>query len=209
MELESKIGEAIVKLRKWCGISQEKLALETGIDRRYMSDLENGKRKVSLEMLGRVTNYFNLELEDLIDFAHSIWKLNCDTVGLSEWLRDNDFENTVILESPNYMTAISGLTEEGRLVYSYRKMVWYLMLHDGMDYDTAVEFIDYNTLGALNYMGPNALIVIQDACLFDVRYCYRIIPLPLQMYGSDRSMRGNCPLVQYVRQVMCICRALY
>ncbi len=162
MELESKIGEAIVKLRKWCGISQEKLALETGIDRRYMSDLENGKRKVSLEMLGRVTNYFNLELEDLIDFAHSIWKLNCDTVELSEWLRDNDFENTVILESPNYLAAIIGITNEGKLIYSYRKMIWYLMQHDGMDYETAMEFIDYNTLRALDYMGPYAPVIIQD-----------------------------------------------
>lgn len=162
MELESKIGEAIVKLRKWCGISQEKLALETGIDRRYMSDLENGKRKVSLEMLGRVTNYFNLELEDLIDFAHSIWKLNCDTVELSEWLRDNDFENTVILESPNYLAAIIGITNEGKLIYSYRKMIWYLMQHDSMDYETAMEFIDYNTLRALDYMGPYAPVIIQD-----------------------------------------------
>lgn len=162
MELESKIGEAIVKLRKWCGISQEKLALETGIDRRYMSDLENGKRKVSLEMLGRVTNYFNLEIEDLIDYAHSIWKLNSDTVQLSEWLRDNDFEDTVILESPNYLAAIIGITNDGKLIYSYRKMIWYLMQHDGMDYETAMEFIDYNTLRALDYMGPYAPVIIQD-----------------------------------------------
>lgn len=159
MELESKIGEAIVKLRGLRGLSQEKQALETGIDRRYMSDVENGKRKVSLEMLGRISRYFNLELEDLIDLACSMWKLDVNTARLAEWLGDNGYDNTVILESPNYLAAITGVSKEGRLIYSYRRIVWYLMLHDGMDSDEAIEFIEYNTIRALDYMGPNAPIV--------------------------------------------------
>ena len=123
MELESKIGEAIVKLRGLRGLSQEKLALETGIDRRYMSDVENGKRKVSLEMMGRISRYFNLELEALIDLACSMWKLDENTARLAEWLGDNGYDNTVILESPNYLAAITGVSKEGRLIYSYRRMV--------------------------------------------------------------------------------------
>ena len=162
MGLESKIGEVIVRLRKWRGLSQEKLALETGIDRRYMSALENGKRKVSMEMLGRISNYFNLRLDDLIDLAGCIWKLNEDTAELSEWLRDNDFDKTVILESPNYLAAIIGLTLEGRLIYSHRRMVWYLMQHDGMDYEEAEEFIQYNTIRGLDYKGEYAPIVVMD-----------------------------------------------
>lgn len=36
------------------------------------------------------------------------------------------------------------------------------MLHDGMDSDEAIEFIEYNTIRALDYMGPNAPIVAID-----------------------------------------------
>lgn len=166
MELDLTIGEAIMRLREWIGVSKENLALETGLYQQDISDIETGKRDASLSMLSRITDYFSLGVADLIDLADSTWKFNENTDEVTKWLRNNGFEDTLILESPNYLAAISGLTDEGRLVYSYRKMVWYLMMHDGMDYDIAVEFIDYNTLGALSYMGPNAPIVIQDVLSF-------------------------------------------
>lgn len=166
MELEVMIGKVIEKLRDWMGVSQEKMALEIGASLQDISDIETGERKASLSMLSRIADYFSLGIADLIDLADSTWKFNENTDEVTEWLRDNGFVDTVILESPNFLVAISGLTDEGRLVFSYRKMVWYLMMHDGMDYETAVEFIDYNTLGALNYMGPNAPIVIQDVLSF-------------------------------------------
>ena len=51
MTLQDKVGKAIVQLRKARGISQETFAFEAGIDRRYMSDIENGKRNISLAVL--------------------------------------------------------------------------------------------------------------------------------------------------------------
>jgi transcriptional regulator with XRE-family HTH domain len=51
MNYPIKIGKAIIKLRNATGVSQEKMALEAKIDRRYMSDIENGKRNISLDIL--------------------------------------------------------------------------------------------------------------------------------------------------------------
>lgn len=54
MTLQDKVGKAIIQLRKERGISQETFAFEAGIDRRNMSDIENGKRNISLDILERV-----------------------------------------------------------------------------------------------------------------------------------------------------------
>lgn len=47
MTLQEKLGKAIIQLRKQRGLAQEQFANEAEIDRRYMSDIENGKRNIS------------------------------------------------------------------------------------------------------------------------------------------------------------------
>lgn len=54
MELLKNIGYVIIRLRKSKDISQEKLALAANVDRRYMSDIENGRRNISVEMLSKI-----------------------------------------------------------------------------------------------------------------------------------------------------------
>ena len=64
MTIHEKLGKAIIKLRKEQGLSQETFAYESGIDRRYMSDIENGKRNVSLDILERIADKFEVKLSD-------------------------------------------------------------------------------------------------------------------------------------------------
>ena len=51
MEPEFAFGEILRELRKQRGLSQEKLALEAGIERNYISLLELGKNSASLKMI--------------------------------------------------------------------------------------------------------------------------------------------------------------
>lgn len=118
MEQETGIGEVILKLREWRGISQEKLAVESGVDCQELTDIETGKGGSGLDSLVRIADYFNLKVGELVDLAHSKWKLSETTNELAEWMGDNGFEETVILESPNYLIAITGITADGRLIYS-------------------------------------------------------------------------------------------
>ena len=65
MTIQEKLGKVIVQLRKKEGISQETLALNAGIDRKYMSDIENGKRNISIEIIERLSKFFNISISSL------------------------------------------------------------------------------------------------------------------------------------------------
>ena len=65
MTIQEKLGKAIVNLRKERGLSQEIFAYDAGIDRRYMSDIENGKRNISLDILERISQKLGLKISEL------------------------------------------------------------------------------------------------------------------------------------------------
>jgi transcriptional regulator with XRE-family HTH domain len=64
MSLQEKLGRTIVCLRREKGYSQEAFANEAGIDRRYMSDIENGKRNISIDILDRVCNKLGIKISE-------------------------------------------------------------------------------------------------------------------------------------------------
>lgn len=162
MSLQINLGIAILQLRKLQGLSQERLALEADIDRRYMSDVENGKRNISLDIIERIASRLGIEVSELLRYAENVGKDALTIDSLKEWLCENDHEDTVVLESPDYLSAIVGISEEGRLIYSYDKMVEHLMTAENMDAEEAMEFIDYNTIRALPYAAEMAPIVLYD-----------------------------------------------
>ena len=65
MSLQEDLGKTIIRLRKEKGYSQEAFANEAGIDRRYMSDIENGKRNISIDILERVCNKLGIKISEL------------------------------------------------------------------------------------------------------------------------------------------------
>ena len=67
-----KIGKTIIQLRKQKSLSQEAFANEAGIERRYMSDIENGKRNISIEMLERICSKLDLKLSELFVIVESM-----------------------------------------------------------------------------------------------------------------------------------------
>lgn len=69
------------------------------------------------------------------------------------------YEDAVVFENPSYDDAIVGVTTNGEVVYDYSLMVECLV-SDGMSVTDAMEFIDYNTLRALDYCTTSKPIVI-------------------------------------------------
>ena len=160
MALQINFGLAVQQLRKEQNMSQEQLALAADIDRRYMSDVENGKRNVSLDIMERLAAALNIPVSTLVRKAEEIGITARTLDDLKQWLCDNDYDDTVVLESPDYLSAIVGITEDGRLIYSYDLMIEHLMKVDQMEYEDAMEFIDYNTIRALPYAGEKAPVVM-------------------------------------------------
>lgn len=58
-------GLRVKQLRTQMGLSQEKFALQIGIDRTYLASIEKGMRNVSLINLEKIANGFNISLSDL------------------------------------------------------------------------------------------------------------------------------------------------
>ena len=65
MKAQEQLGMRIRFLRKQRKLSQEDLALNAGVNKNYLCDLENGRRNPSLEVLERIANAFNITLEEL------------------------------------------------------------------------------------------------------------------------------------------------
>lgn len=165
MNYQVKIGKAIIKLRNTIGISQEKMALESKIDRRYMSDIENGKRNISLDVLSKIANYFGLPLSDFLARVEDTAKYDDSNNSLKEWLIDQGYEDSILLENPSYRNAVVGVSEDGRVIYSARIILQDMMLDEGMTYEEAVDHFSYNLLRSLTYMGEKAPIIQHDITL--------------------------------------------
>lgn len=75
---------------------------------------------------------------------------------------DNDLEGTSYFIDDDYETAILGYTADGNLVYSYEKMIEWLADNNNMDYLTAQEWIDYNVIRTVPYMGDKQPIIVYD-----------------------------------------------
>ena len=72
MNIHEKFGLAVAVLRKEKGYSQERFALEANIARKYMSDIENGKRNVSLDVMMRIADKLDVKLSVLLIKAEGI-----------------------------------------------------------------------------------------------------------------------------------------
>lgn len=65
MRIEEQLGMRIRYLRKMKKMSIEDLALECGINKNYLSDLERGKRNPTLQMLEKIANGFGISISEL------------------------------------------------------------------------------------------------------------------------------------------------
>jgi transcriptional regulator with XRE-family HTH domain len=59
-------GEELRKAREAAGLSQEKLAFESEIDRSYVSLLENNKKSPTLEVIFRLSDALKIPASELI-----------------------------------------------------------------------------------------------------------------------------------------------
>ena len=77
-----------------------------------------------------------------------------------EKLIDNGYEGITYLVNFSYDDALIGVTSDYRCVYDYDKMVENLVRDEEMTIEEAMEWIDYNTIRALPYMGSSAPLVM-------------------------------------------------
>lgn len=62
MDIKEKFGHKVKQLREEKGFSIEQLANISDVDRNYISDIEKGKRNVSLEIIEKITTGLETDL---------------------------------------------------------------------------------------------------------------------------------------------------
>ena len=83
---------------------------------------------------------------------------------VKELIESYGYEDVIIFSNPDYASAFVGITEDNRAVYDLDEMIGFLMSEDGITDIEAVEFIEYNTIRALSYMGERAPIIMSALC---------------------------------------------
>ena len=72
IDFNKQIGKRIKSLREEIGFSQEQLADNLGLRREAISNIENGKRKATVEELSKISKILNISLDVLIDASKDI-----------------------------------------------------------------------------------------------------------------------------------------
>lgn len=72
------------------------------------------------------------------------------------------FDDILLLNNFSYDDALIGVTTDNRAVYSYRKMVEWLMVTENCTDEDAQEWIQQNTIKGAPYFGPKSPIIMYD-----------------------------------------------
>jgi transcriptional regulator with XRE-family HTH domain len=64
MDIKDKVGQRIKELRHELGLSQEALANKAEVDRTYVTDVENGRRNISVELLEKLITALEVSFQD-------------------------------------------------------------------------------------------------------------------------------------------------
>ena len=64
MNLQKNFGLKVKELRVSKGYSQEAFAFQAGLDRTYITSVENGRRNVSLQTINKLLTALNISFED-------------------------------------------------------------------------------------------------------------------------------------------------
>lgn len=70
--------------------------------------------------------------------------------------------DSIVLDDESYDNSIIGVTLDGRIIYDYDLMIEELMQDDDCSMEEAIDWIEYNTLRAIPYMGNKAPVIVNS-----------------------------------------------
>lgn len=81
-------------------------------------------------------------------------------MNAEERLLEYGYEDVKYLVNESYDDALVGVSEDGRAIYDFDKMVEWLVDKYGWTETESIEWIEVNTLRSLPYMGSGAPIIM-------------------------------------------------
>ena len=65
--ITEQLGSRIQELRKKTGLSQEKFALQIGMDRTYFASVEAGKRNIAVKNIKKIADGLGVSISELFE----------------------------------------------------------------------------------------------------------------------------------------------
>ena len=81
-------------------------------------------------------------------------------MNAEERLLEYGYEDVKYLVNESYDDALIGVSEDGRAIYDFDRMVDWLVDKYNWTVEEAVEWIEHNTIRALPYFGEGAPIIM-------------------------------------------------
>ena len=83
-------------------------------------------------------------------------------MAVNKEIRANIPEDSIVFDNASFDNSIIGVSADGRVIYSFNKMIEEFMSDENVSEMEAVEWIEYNTMRALPYIGVNAPIICEE-----------------------------------------------
>ena len=81
-------------------------------------------------------------------------------MGVNFELRDELPHGALVFDNSSYDNSIIGVTLDGRVIYSYERMINEYMEDNCCSEEDAIDWIDYNTIRSLPYAGEKAPMIV-------------------------------------------------
>ena len=81
-------------------------------------------------------------------------------MNAKERLLDAGYEDVKYLVDFSYDDALIGVSHDGRAIYNFDLMIDWLMEKEGWSDIEAIEWLEFNTIRTLPYMGKDAPIIM-------------------------------------------------
>lgn len=101
MELQNIIGSNLQAFRSRLGLTQDQIAEFLEVDRSLIAHYEKGTREVTYVHLKKLSNLFNIEVEDLLEENSALRELNfafafrADELGVTDLKSIAEFQRVV------------------------------------------------------------------------------------------------------------------
>ena len=70
--------------------------------------------------------------------------------------------DSIVFDNSSYDNSIVGVTLDGRVIYDYDLMIEEYMNDNDCSYEDAIDWIEYNTIRSLSYVGSKAPVIVEN-----------------------------------------------
>ena len=89
---------------------------------------------------------------------------------IAEFAEEHGLDPVVLFDDQAYDRSIVGITLDGRAVYNYDSMIDEYREDEQCSEEDALEWVNYNTIRALPYAGPQGPVVMVSTDILNTLY---------------------------------------